>query len=192
MDEVLAWHFLPDDGRLRYGTCEVVRAGETYSCDGPIVMCENGMHGSEDIMDALEYAPGAICCRVEIWGDKERGGDKLVGRYRRVLWMVDATQVLHEFACRCAEHALSRHGNGDERSWAAIAAKRAWLREEITDGELAAARDAARVAAWAAAEDAAWAAEAAARAAASAARAAAWAAQGRLLRSMIGGANGRA
>jgi hypothetical protein len=177
-------------------------------------------------MDALRYAPGAICCRVEIWGDIERGEDKLVGRYRKVLWMVDATQILHEFGCRCAEHVLRRYGNGDERSWAAIAAKRAWLREEITDGELAAARDAARVAAWAAAwaaardaarvaawaaaEDAAWAAEAAARAAASAARAAAsaaraaaraaasaarvaaWDAQGRLLRSMIGGANGRA
>jgi hypothetical protein len=37
-----------------------------------------------------------------------------------------------------------------------IAAKRAWLRGEITDEELAAARAAARAAAWAAARAAAW------------------------------------
>ena len=52
-------------------------------------------------------------------------------------------KTLHEFACVCAERALSRVGNPDSRSIAAIAAKRAWMRGEITDAELAAARDAA-------------------------------------------------
>ncbi len=89
--------------------------------------------------------------------------------------------TLHEFACRCAERALSCVGNPDPRSRAAIAVKRAWVRGEATDDELAAAGDAAGAAAWAAAwaaaGDAAWdAAGAAAWAAAWDARAAAWAA----------------
>ena len=56
--------------------------------------------------------------------------------------------ILHEFACRCAEYALSFVKNPDPRSIAAIEAKRKWLRGEITDTELYAARDAARDAAW--------------------------------------------
>ena len=58
--------------------------------------------------------------------------------------------TLHEFACRCAEYALSFVKNPDQRSIVAIVAKRKWLRGEITDAELYAARDAA----WYAAGDA--------------------------------------
>ena len=78
--------------------------------------------------------------------------------------------ILHEFACRCAEYALSFVDNPDPRSIAAIEAKRKWLRGEIKDKELRAARAAARDAAWAAALDAAW------DAAGAAAMATAWAA----------------
>ena len=80
--------------------------------------------------------------------------------------------ILHEFACRCAEYALSFVESPDPRSIAAIEAKRKWLRGEITDAELDAACDVAWDAAWAAwdaaraAADAAW---TAARAAADAA-----------------------
>ena len=76
--------------------------------------------------------------------------------------------ILHEFACRCAEYALSFVESPDPRSIAAIEAKRKWLRGEITDAELDAARGeardaahdaamyAARIAARVAAQDAAW------------------------------------
>ena len=64
--------------------------------------------------------------------------------------------ILHEFACRCAEYALSFVASPDPRSIAAIEAKRKWLRGEITDAELYAAWYAARYAAWDAAQDAAW------------------------------------
>lgn len=74
--------------------------------------------------------------------------------------------VLHEYACRCAEYALTFVREPDSRSIAAIEAKRKWLRGEISNDDLTAARAAAWAAAWAAAD-------AAARAAA---RAAAWAA----------------
>lgn len=109
--------------------------------------------------------------------------------------------ILHEFACRCAEDALSRIDNPDPRSIHAIAVKRRWIAGEATDEELAAAEAdadaAARVAAeadaraeeadaqaalaaWVAAraeETAAWAAWDAAWVAARAARDASWAAQ---------------
>ena len=80
--------------------------------------------------------------------------------------------ILHEFACRCAEYALSFVASPDPRSIAAIEAKRKWLRGEITDAELAAAWDAARAAASDAAWDAAW--DAARAAASDAAGDAAW------------------
>ena len=67
--------------------------------------------------------------------------------------------VLHEFACRCAEHALTIAGikdDGSNASWNAIRVKRLWLKGEATDAELDAARDAARDAAWDAARYAAW------------------------------------
>lgn len=78
-------------------------------------------------------------------------------------------RILHEFACRCAEDALSRIDNPDPRSINAIAVKRRWIAGEATDEELAAARAAAETAADAAARTD-------TRAAAWAARAAAWAA----------------
>ena len=69
------------------------------------------------------------------------------------LWLVlreellDAP-ILHEFACRCAERALSRVHNPDPRSISAIETKRKWLRGECTGFELAAAMDAVMDAAY--------------------------------------------
>lgn len=82
--------------------------------------------------------------------------DKLWAVLREEL--IDA-RILHEFACWCAEDALSHVENADERSWNAIKVKRAWLRWEASDAELTAARDDAWAAALAAAADAAWSAE---------------------------------
>ena len=101
------------------------------------------------------------------------------------LWLVLRPElidepVLHEYACRCAEYALTFVADPDPRSVAAIDAKRRWVRGEIGDDDLDAAWAAAWDAAWAAARDAAWAAaRAAARdaawdAARAAARDAAW------------------
>ena len=192
MDEkVLAWHFT-DGMKLRDETPLECRLYET---DGEPVMCRRGFHASERIIDALRYAPGAIVSRVELSGIIVRGTDKLVATRRRVLWFVDATAILHEFACRCAEGALNVAHVTDQRSWGAIAAKRRWLAGELTAADLAAAWDAAwdaaraaaRAAAWDAARDAATAAAwAAARAAArDAAWAAARAAKNALLTEMV-------
>ena len=81
-----------------------------------------------------------------------------------VLWTVLRPELvseptLHELACRYAEALLESERTvgrePDARSWAAVEAKRAWMRGEIDDDELAAARAAAWAAAWAAARAAA-------------------------------------
>lgn len=179
-----AWHFLAAEGTLRDGT--KVRKGQRLVFDGPLSLCNSGYHASTRLIDALNYAPGPWLCRVEVGGEIITGHDKLVASERTILWQGDISTLLHEFACDEAERALKAQRKAgdapDPRSWAAIEAKRKWLRGEITDAELDAASATAWAAAWAAARDAASAtvratARAAAWAAASAAeRAAAWAA----------------
>lgn len=185
---MLAWHFLSKDKRLGYGDGRVVEVGVPLECEGDPALCESGMHGSVRLIDALRYASGPIVCRVEIEGDIIEGADKVCGRRRTVLWWIDATRILHEFACQCAEDALALIDNPDSRSVAAVDAKRRWMAGEITDEELAVARSAAGAAAAADARDASrdaarWAAAAALDAAwwyaawcAAAARSAAWSA----------------
>ena len=75
-----------------------------------------------------------------------------------------SAELLHEFACRCAEKALALVENPDPRSVAAIEAKRKWLRGEISTEELIlkihhtemAGRNTAFVAAWPDARDSAY------------------------------------
>ena len=86
---------------------------------------------------------------LDLPDEEVSSSDKLWAVLREEL--IDAS-VLHEFACRCAEEALKLVDNPDPRSVAAIEAKRKWLRGEIGDHELKAARDAA----WDAARDDAW------------------------------------
>ena len=163
---VLAWHFT-NGMKLRDGT--PLEVGKTYRHKGDVVMCKSGYHASERILDALVYATGNQISRVELWGDVQVDDDKIVARNRRVLWTLDATLILHEFACRVAEAALAKDDKPDPRSVAAIDAKRRWMRGEISDDELAAAK----AAAWATAADA-----AATVPAVAAAKAAAWPAAG--------------
>lgn len=96
---------------------------------------------------------------------------------RDKFWLVLRPQflppmLLHEFACRCAEWALSLVENPDNRSVEAIRVKRRWMTGDATDDELRAARRAAWSAAEVGSSDV-WPAAAAADAAADAADAAA-------------------
>ena len=168
-EHILAWYFLPDDRKLRYAPYTPVEPGQVLRVEGPLVeLCRRGLHASIRPLDALRYAPGSIVCRVEMGGDILHGDDKLYASERKTLWVADATNALHEFACLCAERELLRRRRAgrepDKRCWAAIEAKRARLRGEIDDEALAAAAEAAAEAAargaavGAAAEAAAWAA----------------------------------
>jgi hypothetical protein len=149
------WHFLRDDNRLQFGERELVEVGKTLRVEGELKLCEHGLHASHKAIDALQYAPGPIVCRVTLGGEIVEDTDKAVAQERTVLWMADATNTLHEFACRCAETALKTAKVEDVRCWAAIETKRKWLNGEATDAELTAAR----AAAWATARAAAWDAE---------------------------------
>ena len=172
----LYFHFLNDDGRLAYGKRAKVVVGKTLTLKSRPVLCERGFHAAERAIDALSYAPGALICRVTLGGEIVVGSDKVAAQQRTVLWMADATRTLHEFSAWAADWILDKlEAKGekiDPRSRAAPEAKRRWLRGEITDQELAAARAAAWDAARAAARAAAW--DAARAAAWDAARAAAW------------------
>ena len=152
---MLAWHFLRDDRRLNYPPHTWVEVGQKLTIDPPLSLCNWGLHASKRAIEALQYAPGPIASRLELSGEILEGYDKVCATERTVLQMVDATNVLHQFACWCAEQALLREREAgwepDPRSWAAVEAKRKWLRGEITDSELAAAWEAARAAAGAAA-----------------------------------------
>jgi hypothetical protein len=182
---VFAWHFVANNRKLAHSG-EPLELNRTYRVAGEIVPCQNGLHGSLRLIDALQYAPGSILTCCSYGGTIEYEADKLAASERTVLWIGDIEPILHEAACHFAENALRVAKVTDPRSWAVIEAKRAWLRGEITDKELAAARAAAwdaarnavsaaaRNAARAAASDAAW--DAARKAASDAASAAAWAA----------------
>ena len=51
-----AWHFASSDRRLRFGDGNTIAAGYVYTWDGPLVLCESGLHASVRAMDALKLA----------------------------------------------------------------------------------------------------------------------------------------
>lgn len=159
----LAWHFVGD--KLRDGR-PVPPDGETLRHDGPLELCETGLHASERLIDALQFAPSATLCRVECGGKILHDTDKLVSSERTILWRIDATDLLHQFARQCALDVA--------HLWKMPDVVRRYLEtgdKTIRDAAWAAARDAAWAAAWAAARDVAW--------------AAAWAAQNDRLTAMV-------
>ena len=180
----LGWHFVkgPLPGILRDD--RKVKVGEWLKHEGEIIPCEKGLHLSDRPLDALQYAPGPICCRVEWRGATIPHGapmDKRVVQERKVLWAVDADPVMRRFARSCALDVIHLWEppkivtdyltTGDDKLMDA-ARDAAW--DAAWDAARAAARAAAWDAAWAAARDAAW--DAAWDAARNAAWAAAWAA----------------
>lgn len=90
-----AWHFVGDTLRDER---PVPADGEWLVHDGPVVLCEQGLHASIDPFDALQYAPGAILCRVELGGEIMHSNDKLAASKRRIIARRDMTDVLRYFA----------------------------------------------------------------------------------------------
>src|SRR3972149_3669907 len=104
---LMAWHFLPADLRLGNGDGREVRVGETLRHDGPLVLCESGLHASERILDALGYATGPVISRVRCGGGVLRDAAKLVCRERTVEWMLTDTDDLSRGYSRwCARSVL--------------------------------------------------------------------------------------
>ena len=152
----IGWHFLPADGMTRYLSPTKVYVGRVLRETRPLVMCECGLHACRSALDALGYAPGPIACLVELRGPRIDGPDKSCAAERKCLAKLDATNILHEFACWCAEQALKAERKAgrepDQRSWEAVRVKRRWLKGKAADEE----RADAGYTAWAAARYEAW------------------------------------
>ena len=63
---MIAYHFVGET--LRDGR-PVPADGEWLEHDGELVMCQSGLHASPSPWEALQYAPGAVLCRVELDGE---------------------------------------------------------------------------------------------------------------------------
>ena len=150
------WHFCSINRRLGYGDNREITAGESLTVDCEPILCRQGLHASERIIDALRYSTGSVISYVELRGTIVRGDDKAVATERHTYWMLDAKDLLREFACWCALSVIDKWDPPD------VVIRYLKTRDETIQNE---ARIAARAAAWAAAGDI-----------AGAARAAAWAA----------------
>jgi len=144
---VTGWHFTND--RLRNGD-PIPPVGEWIRAEGNIVLCRNGLHCSERLMDALHYAPGELLHRVELRGELLDGRDKWVGRERRIIASADATAMLREFARWCAlqvvhlwnvPSVVMEYLTGDESKRDA-----AWAAAEAAEAAASAAAEAVRAA----------------------------------------------
>lgn len=133
---ITAYHFV--GATLRDGRA-IPPDGEWLIHDGPVVMCESGLHASRDPFDALQFAPGETLCMVECEDVVSEDDDKLVCRRRRIVKRRDATAMLREFA---RAQALSV-----AHLWGCPPFVRQYLEtgdESLRDAARAAARDAAR------------------------------------------------
>ena len=157
MNSIIVFHFAGKT--LRDGSKHPEPGTTLPHIDNPIP-CERGYHGSEDIIDALTYAPGNYLCKRELFGTVIEHGDPVdkhcASDALQLTPYVDVSDVLVRFARYCALTAL--------RVDAANALRKAGLIEHANslstlqdDCDMNSARDAARDAAW----DAAWAAGAA-------------------------------
>jgi hypothetical protein len=200
---MLGWYFAEESKRLRYGDDRNIELGKTHAVSCEPILCQQGLHASKRIIDALQYAPGNIIYQIKLSHNIVHGNDKSVAKRRKYLaGGVDIGPELRLFARQCAldvihlwdapQVVVDYLNTGDERlmavaedaarsavrsaAWATTrgAARDAWA------AAWSAARDAAsgaaRCAAWTAARAAEGAARAAAAAAREAARDAAWAA----------------
>jgi len=102
MNTVYGWHFLPLERRMGYKDGRLVEPNTWYEIAEKPKMCRWGFHGSERIIDALQYAPGPIVSWCEFGGRIVHGGDKFVAQRRKHLWMADTTSTLRKIACGIA------------------------------------------------------------------------------------------
>jgi hypothetical protein len=105
MKKVYAWHFLVDSGFVSRMEIKA-QVGLTLEVKPPLILCWNGLHGSIQLIDALDYAPGALLEYCEYSGKILYGDDKLCASQRKTLWLFDATNLLYEFARNIVEQRL--------------------------------------------------------------------------------------
>ena len=182
------WHFLRADHRLGHGDNREVHVREALTVDGPLEICRSGLHASPRALDAFNYAPGPIACRVTLSGTIIRGtgdnADKACATRRTVTAMIDMSVIAEGFIRDTLVYrqpalvSLFAAANLPTHTRAIADLDMASAPWDAIKSTLAASRDAARdAAAWDAAGDATW--DAAWDAAWATAWATAWAAAAR-------------
>lgn len=147
MKPILAWYFSEESKKLRYGDGREIAIGVEHTVKGYPEPCKHGLHGSESILDALDYAPGSIVWRVELSGRIKRSGDKIAATRRKyIAGGIDISDVLRAFARKMALSVA--------HLWDCPEIVRRYL-ETGDESIRSAAWDATSAAAWAAAKDAA-------------------------------------
>lgn len=139
-------HFLCEDMRSLRGNEPPWTVGETRTLKGEISLCVRGYHGSLTWRDALTYTPGPVATIIDLQGDLQHGGDKIVGRTRTLLQATDVSRELRLFACRCAKRMLLRRREAghepDGQCWDAVKVAQQYAVGEVSGEELQAARNA--------------------------------------------------
>ena len=133
---IRAWHFV---GKTLRDGSPIPADGEWLIFEGPLKMCESGLHASRHPFDALRYAPGDTLCLVECDGHVIEHDDKLVCSQRRIIAHMDATDMLRYFA-----------------RMQALSVVHLWDAPDVVLDYLMTGDESLRAAAWAAAWDAAW------------------------------------
>ncbi len=164
------YKFLTAEMRSPIGTSQPWEIGLTVRVEGPLVPCENGLHGWP--ISGLLNLTAERLVRVEVGAEYVWHGEgverKIVARAMTPAELIEAynDRTLRLFAADCAERVLplfERQQPNDDRPRRAIETARRFANGEATRDELAAAWAAAwaaaRAAAGDAAGDAAWAAE---------------------------------
>jgi len=88
---IRAYHFV--SSTLRDGS-PIPADGEWLTFKGKPICCEQGYHASKHVADAVQFAPGATLCLVDINGDWVEQSDKLCATKRRIVARFDATELL--------------------------------------------------------------------------------------------------
>jgi len=145
---IKGWHFIQADGRLRDDVKGIQSAhcgtfvypGQTLEVAAPVHADSWGLHASENIIDALFWAPSLLLCRVELSGQITRGMRQLCATRRRVLWMRDISIPFWDWACERAQWAVDEsHRAGYEVPdvcLRALVARRKWIKGCVSDEEL--------------------------------------------------------
>ena len=160
----IAYHFVGD--KLRDGR-NIPANGVWLEHTGVVKLCESGLHASRKPWDALQYAPGAVLCKVECQDIVTEDGYKLVCGRRKIIARFEATELMRTFArsealrvvplWNAPDVVVKYLKTGDESLRVAARRDAAWAaaRAAALDAAWVAAWVAARVAAWVAARDAA-------------------------------------
>jgi len=98
------WHFLNLKGNTGHGHLTPKPKG-TEVFKGYPIMCDQGLHASPMILDALDYAPGLLLRRVTLSGEFDNGSipymdDKFCATVRKEHWRVKFGPVLVRVAKR--------------------------------------------------------------------------------------------